>query len=382
MKKKPGRTLILLVIPLVLAGLGAACSGGGGAQGAWDAPPLELPAGTRYAAYDGATDSIWILTWPMPLEPVALLTRFEIPTASSKTYTISGDNTRLGVGAGLAIGDSGYVWLAWGRRLLRLDPASGDTEEWTIPDPPASLMDPQGPGLDGFAVDLALSADRAWVVLHSVRALFGLDPSTGDWQIVPIGPVIPFIYAKLAVSGGSLLVNGAIRDTSSFTPALVSVDTASGTASLLEARAMNYAVLADGSVFYIDDLNDLRIVGSSGPALARVDGFVGNGTLTADNAGSIWAWRYGATWIEIVRAKQNEGVSAFAYPVGSGTSGGPLLISRPGPPRGDEKPLRVDPAIQTLLVDKSGDVWVVTAHGSLRSSEDAPYAPLIRLHIP
>jgi streptogramin lyase len=381
--------LSVVIASCAIAALMVACSPGGEAQDPWEVAELSLPSGTRYATYDADSDSIWLLTWLTPAQPKAQLTRFEISSGESETYDIPGDAERLGVGAGLEVYDSGAVWAVWGNRLIRLDAISRSVEEWAIPVLDPSFIDPQDPGLDGFAVDVAIDrSTRVWVAVHSAKAVQRLDPSTGSWETVSTEPLIAISTSDLTIAeDGSVLLNGAVREGASFGARLARIDPVAKSTALTDARALTYAVSPEGSAVYVDgstkEVRTLDAAGRDRDTGKQFEGLFPTASIAVGTDGIAWLWVHAARGVEIVRVDTGRATTkSFPFPVAyAGNGTGPVSsISRPIPP-GPNEALWADPAIQGLLIDERGDLWVVSAHGSSRSETGASYGPLTRLTV-
>jgi streptogramin lyase len=144
---------------------------------AWEAVRLPLGSGHTYATYDAQRDDIWLLNYaladlPRPGEPgAATLARFDPKSHEVQSFAIRGAVDGLALKGALAVDGEGRVWAAWGYRLVRLDPTTGKTTEWTIPKLPAA--DLAGIEDQGLAISVAPAPDGR--VLGSAGLRHGRD---------------------------------------------------------------------------------------------------------------------------------------------------------------------------------------------------------------
>jgi len=372
--------------------LGAACGETQAGEPPWEAVPLPLGSGHIYATYDAQRDVIWLLNWAFadlapPGQPsAATLARFEPESRKFQRYTIRGSADGLGGDAGLAVDSEGAVWAAWGRRLIRLAPASGETKEWAIPQPDAA--DLEGYEGSGMAVEVAPAPDgRVWVALLFTSAVIALDPATGAWSRVDTAPLMAIERSRLTFADGRLLLNGVTRGNPAVgvTPgggsAMVSIDPAAGEATLSDIAAFAYWVRQDGTVDYVDgDTGEARVLTAGGADMATAARFavdelhpIRQVMAGGGGDGSVWLWQSGKLRLDLVRLDADTGeTSSYSYPLVTfiWDGGGPFTVDRSNL---IGKTMAHSPEVHGLVVDRRGDLWVVSANTKV-------YPALYRLH--
>lgn len=87
---------------------------------------------------------------------------------------------------GLRVGPDGTVWGTQlrGNRLIRLDPATGDVDQWSLP------VSHAGPRRPDVGVDGAI-----WIPLYSANALARFDPVTEEFRVwdFPVDGALPYV---------------------------------------------------------------------------------------------------------------------------------------------------------------------------------------------
>jgi hypothetical protein len=389
-------TIGALAASLLWSRLGADSGTAQPVDSGWHDPGLNLPAGVRYAYYDVATDTIWLLTRPNSRIGIpdsgAILTSFTVGSGEWRSYDVPGENGSLGAGAGLAVDRSGSVWMAWGERLLRFQPADERLEEWKIPSGQLAPAAAPSPGLDGMATSLALQQgaklEGVLVAVYGESQVRRFDPAAGSWGAeVPTGGVVVTYLTSIAVSPTTLVINGAVREGDGQSrPAISLIDLASNRSRLGPLPAYRFAARADGTVAFLGPEGLIGVLDSSGRETARVAAvpLIGpDASVSVSPSGEVWFWAYSSGDVNLVRASQDiSKLDAFPYPLSNYVDLRYAPISRPIEPGPDEELVRLDPGIRALLVDIRGDVWVVSSHGSNPEAGQArgAYPVLYRFH--
>ncbi len=391
------RTVTIAVVAgtmlLLLAVLSSACGETQAGEARWEAVPLPLGGGHSTLTYDAQRDVIWILNWSFVNasgrfnDSAATLVRFEPQSRKYQTYTLEGPTDGMGLDAGLAIDRQGFVWAAWGRRLIRVDPATGETKEWIIPQPELGELAGQDPILDGMAVEVAPGPDgRIWAALAYSTVALALDPATGVWAKVDTSPLMAIERSKLSFADvDRLLLNGAIKDDPAYSnvpggaSAMVSIDTSAGKAALSGAAAFAYWPRSDGAMDYVNsDTGAVRALAVEGGDIAtsarfgldRLDPI--RQVMNGDGKGELWLWQSGELRLDVIRLDATAGeMQSYAFPlvVSEWSGRAPLTADRSKIP----DKVAASPEIQGLVVDNRGDVWIV--------SGSSAYPPLYRLHV-
>ena len=357
----------------------------------WEAAPVDLPPATRYAAYDAPSDTLWVLSGPSSFTEASptLLTEFHPESGNWETHELDVSPIRLPVGGGILTDVTGAVWMAFDRSVKRYYPDTEALDEWKIPHPGNQYLSPIDSGLDRFAVALAVDGDGLfWVALHSITGLYAFDPEAVTWDFFDTSPYVALDNTKVTARGDVIYFNGYNPAGKSFE--LLTIDATTREVTSIAGGAIDYVFHTDGSVTYLEGHNDIegtvtvRRTGQT-EALAEFSGIPAPyAYMVADADGNAWLWRTGRLAVDIVRIDPlSAEQKTFAYPlVILETNGnGPLTHFPFQPdPRGSPQPVAADPSIQALVVDKRGDVWVVSASGDNPPYEYDSYPPLYRLH--
>lgn len=367
----------------VLAALTVAASGClmPEADSAWQAQPTELPEGPKVGALDAASGDLWILVAPnpYPTEP-ALVTRYSADDGQVARHTISGSTAGMAVGAGLAVAADGTVWMAWGSRLISLDPGSGVVDEYAIPvSTGAGFL----VGTAGTAVSLAIDhGGRIAVAVTGNQSLEVFDPVERAWSALGMGEFYVYSFSEVAVlEGGGYAVNGVLFES----------------ASEMDARTVRVA--PDGSSRVLEGVDSWRMAAGGGdPVLFGSDGKVTRLDVAADRAqlvqtvdgigapgrfgnaadGASWFWRWDGRELLVSRIGVSGETDEYEFPLVE-------IVFGPGErrpdPRGGPDPFadgtaRIDPVLQQVLPDGDGGAWVLTRFAG---EGEGAYTALYRL---
>jgi hypothetical protein len=317
-----------------------------------------MPAGLRATVFDPSRNCLWILTrfFREAGAPLATLTAFNVGTGS---VDLSGMELPAQgfIRGNIALGANGVVWMAWGKTLVSYDPNSRVTKSWSLPVVTNVVVDAVSPVFDGNIVALAIASNNEiWTVAHGVHALFGFNPSTTMWdRQVPL-PLSPTVFSHLAFSSQTnILVDGLEPGPVS---ALAAVDITSGRASELATSIRAYAGAGNNTAIFVDDANALGVTSLATGSRNMVNVTVPatpDPHLAVDEAGNGWL-----TLTTIGVGKLAVGSIAYtAYPLPQILSHGSLACGVP--PCQPGSVVAIDPQIQSITFDHSGDVWVTTS---------------------
>ncbi len=178
-----------------------------------------LPGSGFALAGVASGDRIWVLATDGATKttPGLTLTNFS-PTGRAREFTIP--LTAGGIQAGLAAAADGALWIATGRQVVRLDPATGAVRTIPLPGPTLAVPNankvPDGTILGwGNATSLAVDDfGDVWVARFAVPALTRVRVASGVVDEVPL--------STTAVDPERLLsVHGAIWFTVNYSPSRV-----------------------------------------------------------------------------------------------------------------------------------------------------------------
>jgi hypothetical protein len=341
----------------------------------WHARDIPgVPGGFRATIFDSSRNCLWILTrfFREAGVPLATLSRFNIADGSADVSLLEVDADGF-IRGSMALDSKGSVWMAWGKMLVRYDPNSRTSETWQTPPVANVVVDPLGPVFDGNVVAMAIAPDgEVWTVGHGVHAAFGFNSSVHAWDRTVLLPLGPRLLSQLAFSDGThLIVSGVLPDAQS---ALAVVDIASGASSQVITSIRAFAVSGQDRLIVLDGASTLGTISLSTFARKMLDFTVPvtpDPNLAADKAGNAWF-----TLAAIGVGEVAPGSTSYtAYPIppilgtGSGTCGKPPC--EPG------VAVRIDPDIQSMTIDASGNIWVTT--GLQGGSGAKPGMPLYEL---
>lgn len=381
----------------------------------------DLPgthSGFRAAAYDSARNSLWIITKRPPLvagdTDTVVLTRLNLADRSASPTPLSMPATGYLTGS-VAVSADGKVWMSWGRMLVRYDPDSRAITTFKFPvestvsrasSARLAVVHSQDSYSDGQAVAMAISSDHEiWVLVSGVQAVFGFNPATGSWDRMVRVPLDPMdSWSSLVAAGpGKLVMNGVVFVHGEGVPYLAVIDTASGASSVLPPKVAGFGLIDDNTAVYAEmtsttgEFNLGKVDLSSGATSilmlkAPIDV---TDTFATDPAGRVWFSMAGYWTIGIDRVDPTTGTVKefpFAFVKHPGTPE-PIVSSCPSPPGfmdrcfpqyKDPSAVYGNPEVQQLVIDKKGNVWVVTAVAASDDPNvnDGPLTPVYELIAP
>lgn len=365
--------LICLTTGLVTASCGSYQPSAPNVGPSWQAESLPgVPGGFRATAFDSTRNSLWIVTrfFRRAGEGLATLTRFNIASKSSTGSLLEVPANGF-IRGSVALDSKGFVWMTWGRVLLKYDPDTNTSRSWPLPNPPGIVVRSEDPALDGNAVALAVGTNNeVWVVANSVDAIFGFDSTRAVWdRTVPLS-LSPTLFTRVGIMGtGQLTVNGVLKGG---TPVLAVVNPVSGVVSSLQPRVRTYVLAGTDSAVYEDDsfrLGRLAISGGDFTTISPALPVAGDPALAVDGLGNVWfsmaAYRsVGVGKIDPISA------SVTPYPLPQAASISTGAIPCPAPPCHSAI---FDPKIQSIVVDSNNNIWVTTSVPGVGG--DASFAP-------
>jgi hypothetical protein len=386
----------------------------------WLAADLPgMHSGFRAAAYDAGRNCLWIITRQPPLvadgRDTVTLNRLNLADRSATPSLLSMPATGYLTGmVGLDAG--GKVWMSWGRLLIEYDPDTNGVQSFRFPVEStvsrassariAEVHPDGGSGTDGNAVGMAIGSDNEiWVIVANVQAVYGFNPATASWDRivrVPLDPAGP--WSRLVAAGpGRLVMSGVVIVRGNGTPHLAVIDTASGRSSVMPPKVDSFGLIDDNTAVYTEPTNKLGELslgkvnltdGSTTTLIAKAPvNYLS--TFVTDASGRVWFPFIGSWNIGIARLDPSTGATRefpFSYVKHPGTPE-PVISSCPSP-RGfmdrcfpqyrDPTAVPGDPEVQQLVVDKKGNVWVITAQPGARLpgqelTESAAMTPVAEL---
>jgi hypothetical protein len=370
----------------------------------WLAADLPgMHSGFRAAAYDAGRNCLWIITRQPPTLAVThdtvTLNRVNLADRSATPSLLSMPATGYLTGmVGLDAG--GKVWMSWGRLLIEYDPDTNGVQTFKFPVEStvsrassariAEVHTDGGSGTDGNAVGMAISSDNEiWVMVANVQAVYGFNPATASWDRIVRVPLNP--GSKLVAAGpGRLVMSGDVIVRGQGTQYLAVIDTTSGRSSVMPPKVDTFSLIDDNTAVYAEPTSKLGDFsfgkvnlsdGSTTTLLAKVPVSY-TGTFVTDASGRVWYPFIGSWTVGIARLDPSTGAIKefpFSYVKHPGTPE-PVISSCPSPRElmdrcfpqyKDPTAVRGDPEVQQLLVDKKGNVWVITAQpGGLLPGQD------------
>lgn len=352
--------------------------------------------GFRAAAYDAGRNCLWIITEQPPLVgggiDTVVLNRLNVADRSTTPTLLSMPATGYLIGS-IAVDAYGKVWMSWGRLLIEYDPDSKGVQTFKFPAQStvsrasaARIADvhPEGSGNDSNAVAMAISPDHEiWVLVSSVQAAFGFNPVTASWDRivrVPVDPVDPW-SRLIAASPGRLVMSGVVIVRGNGTPYLAVVDTASGASSVLPPKIESFGLIDDNTAVYAEmtskpgevNLGEVNLSTGSTTTLMAKAPIAEPAAFVTDAAGRVWFSMIGYWTIGIARLDPSTRIVKsfpFSWVKHPGTPE-PVISSCPSPlgldhcfPQyADPTAVPGNPEVQQLVIDKKGNIWVITSVG-------------------
>jgi len=355
-----------------------------------------MHSGFRTAAYDADRNCLWIITKQPPTLAVnhdtVTLNRLNLADRSTTPSLLSMPANYYLTGS-IAVDARGKVWMSWSRLLIEYDPDTKGVQTFKFPVEStvsrassariAEVHPDGGSGTDGNAVAMTISSDNEiWLLVASVQAVFGFNPATASWDRIVRVPLDPG-SRLLAAGPGRLVMSGALIVRGQGTPYLAVIDTASGRSSVLPPKVDSFVLIDDNTAVYAEptsklgefNLGKVNLSDGSTTRLvtkAPVGDFVAPTAFVVDASGRVWFSMIGYWTIGIARLDPSTGAIKefpFAYVKHPGTPE-PVVSSCPSPagfmdrcfPRyADPSAVPGDPEVQQLVIDKKGNVWVITA---------------------
>lgn len=378
---------VLVLTAIAIGGCGTAPEVRSPPGPIWEAVPISIFQGLRQAAYDQTRDSIWLLTAPADARLPALedkgvvLTQFRIATRDVAQHPTGIRSRTLGLGNAMDFDSRGNLWAVWDQILVRFDPTAAVFRSWRIPfarltgdlDQDATL---------GMAVALAVDGeDGVWVALAGAQAVQRFRSQDETWETVSTGTLATNVGTGFGVSGdGRVAVNGLIGEPPSTRPALVILDPPLRIARLSTVVAVRVAPFDGPNLAYLDDRGHVGVAPYSGgqPTSRWIVGKAPPGAFAARD-GAIWAWTVNDGRISVRRIDPlRDTLRSAVFPHREGS--GPHSFSDYRPDTAATQFSIADPDIQAIVIDKRGDLWLVTSHGG-STPDRGGYEPLYRLSL-
>jgi hypothetical protein len=326
---------------------------------------VDLPGvlgGFRAATYDPGRDCLWILTryFQAAGHPLVTLTQLNLQDRSSHSMPLQLAATGF-IRGSVAVDSRGAVWMSWGRTLVEFDPNTKALKSWPLPSLQGAAVAPQSAVLDGNAVSIEVASNgEIWVAAHSVRAIFGFSPPDSAWSRTIQIPLTPTLLTRIgATSSGDLLING-IDGSGRY--ALARMILMTGNGAILKYAAVNYVVTGTDTVIYEDDTRNvgrLSLSNNSSATLATPLEIANDPVLATDTAGNVWFSLVTAASVGVGKIDALSGAeSVYAFPPIQMPSG--AHDSCPGVNPCANTGVVLNPDIQSIVVDRSRDIWVIT----------------------
>ena len=361
----------------------------------WESADLPgTHSGFRAAAYDAVRDCLWIIT-KVPQQigsthDTVALTRMNI--ADRSTVSVLSMPATGYLNGFVAVDARGMVWMSWGKLLIEYNPDSKRVQSFGFPAASSvshassartAVVHPEGSGTDGNAVAMTIGPDNEiWILVNSVQAVFGFNPATGTWDRFARVPLDPVFSSRLAAAGPERLVmSGVVIVHALYGDSYIAViDTANGTSTVLPPKASSFSLVEGNTAVYAEPTGNLGEFN-----LAKVN--LSNGSMTTlvakapiadpaafvtDASGRVWFSMFGYWTIGIARLDPLTGaLKSFPFPfVKHPGTPVPVISSCPSrteafshciPQYADPQDLYGNPEVQQLVIDKKGNVWVITA---------------------
>jgi hypothetical protein len=249
---------------------------------------------------------------------------------------------------------------------------------------------------------MTISSDNEiWVLVANVQALFGFNPASASWDRIIRVPLNPG-SGLLAAGPGRLVMSGAVNVRGKGTSYLAVIDTASGRSSVMPPQADSFGLIDDNTAVYAQptstlgefNIGKLNLSDGSTTTLAAKPP-LNSLALVTDASGRVWFSMSGYWTIGIARLDPSTGAIKefpFAYVKHPGTPE-PVVSSCPSPARFMDRcypqyayPSACcgNPEVQQLVIDKKGNVWVITAQPGTplpgqEITEGAAMTPVVEL---
>jgi hypothetical protein len=305
--------------------------------------------GDKAAAVDLASGAIWVLTRTPNLastgsafnEPGLVLD--EIGPASAGVTGRSVPYAADGWVSGQVSVVHGQVWMAWGFRVARFDPASGGWAGWHVP-----ALTGEDDGLTGHIVAFSVAQDGSVVRVarSGQESLDILDVGSSAWtsQPVPSGGVLGLGSQLIEGQAGSLYAGIYVAKGA---PQMWRLGPAGAATDV--APSQRFAISSDGSTLTV--ARDGTFAWAGGAAATGKLGFAVYPTdaICADAQGAAWL----AHGTSVSRITSSGSVSNYGLPAVSTVVGGGLSSA-------GTRTVTVDPNLQALVADSSGRIWVFT----------------------
>jgi hypothetical protein len=328
-----------------------------------------LAQGARTAVFDPARDCLWIVTAVLGGSggghTLISLTRLNVADGSA-TPTSFGMNGDAFIKGMVALDSRGKVWLGWGRTLASYDPDTDTVQSWSLPSY-ANVAHADVTVSDGRMVALALGSDgEVWVATKAVQALFGFNQTAQVWDRTVQLPFIANEASRIAEPHpGMLLLSGAVRGPQP-SAAFAKIDLATGVVTQLPVHAIDYVVLPNDQIVYVDDVSDVaaRVDLSNNsvtPLAPRVPVAHAPDLLLA-SSGKIWFSMAGFRSVGAGKLDLATGaVTSYPFPY-IDNPGSPMPPNNCPPVPGCVPPGAVfDPQVQALALDGHANLWVLTS---------------------
>jgi hypothetical protein len=364
-----GGRLALVLLSASLASLGGCATSDGQvvqvkvAPAGWAPGSLPRSGGTRVAAYDAVHDNVWVATYSVA-ENSLTLDGISAKDGATTSYVLDPDVQQY-IGASVAADATGVVWVAWGDKLAKVQPADRSVHTYTLPD---RGVHPSwdSPGLsEAVGIDVGPGPASTVAVLRNGSGLVEqFDAAKGAWM------------PAHSISGRAVATGGATVVRTEQGWILGGVDNGSA------GRALQRATMPDGSFEVVSPPGRLFRT-PLGAVSATIDGEVSviaaDGTTMKSMAmgtqlsGLIPIATLGTSAVAgvsttsghpvvVVMDLDTGGTKTFALPLGQVTAGGPNLIGGPHPESSASpgQSVPVNPRVETIVGDGLGRVWVFT----------------------
>lgn len=364
--------------------------------------PVDLPgqfSEMRSAVFDQARNCLWVITREFGAyggNPMLVtLTRVNVADRSTITmpFKLPGDGYDVGL---MAVDAHDILWMGWGKTLTRFDPDTGATKQWKLPaySGLAQLYSMDG-RIEAMTID---SHGEIWVAAGMVSAVFGFKPKTGTWDRPISLPFVPVVWrTMLAAPGpGILTITGAALDRHA-SPRFAVITTATRSVKTLPIQVERYVSIGGGQIVYWDGvgkLSRLRLRDALSTQIGTTPiAWGADANMALDVQGNIWLPISAKGFTGIAKVNPSTGaVAQFLFPIVIAyfmptPSPNPCTfhcLPAPCYPaivyRCIPRPESIDPEIQGMAPDASGNLWMVTWEPSLTNLEDShPMGPIVEL---
>lgn len=348
----------------------------------WSAEPLKIRQGLRAATYDSGRRVIWILTSGDQVRQISL-TRYDPETDAADTIDIEGEGNGIGYSSPIDVDDMGFVWAAWGRRLIRFDPSTKKLTEWKVP--LARGKATVDSSLKGFVADMAIDGrGRILLTVQTYAELKRFDPATSVWESFPIWPLggssgqdhlVALDDDHIAISGAQNARPGVKRHFAAF-------DVRTKKLRMSSVPAWNIAQVRDG-VAYASIDGEIGIFDPRSWTHRVIVRARWARAIRVDERGRFWLWQAPAN-IEVVDPSTGKVVS-YKYPFISRTLPPEFACRRRSLPRAPtpscdpSRPITIGVDAHALVINGKSTAWIVS-HGFIDGTGSAgAYPTLYRL---